>query len=99
MPTRVTDAFPSVIELRNVSRDHSVQAAASLARPFEGGFAVMASYTWSQVRDVQTPLRINNRGLVNWSSRAISGRHEDLSPGISLNDVPHRVVLAGTWRA
>jgi hypothetical protein len=98
-PARVTDAYLSVIELRNVSRNHSVQVAASLARQFEGGFAAMASYTWTQVRDVQTPLRINNRGLVNWSSRAISGRHEDLSPGISLNDVPHRVVLAGTWRA
>ena len=96
---RVTNAYPSVVELRNVSRNHSVQVAASLARQFEGGFAAMASYTWTRVRDVQTPLRINNPGLVNWSSRAISGRHEDLSPGISLNDVPHRVVLAGTWRA
>jgi carboxypeptidase family protein/TonB-dependent receptor-like protein len=98
-PARVTNTYPSVVELRNVSRNHSVQVTASLTRQFEGGFAAMASYTWTQVRDVQTPLRINNRGLVNWSSRAISGRHEDLSPGISLNDVPHRVVLAGTWRA
>jgi hypothetical protein len=98
-PVRVTDSLPSVIELQNVSRNHSVQVSASLARQFEGGFAATASYTWSRVRDVQTPLRVNNRGIVNWSLRAVSGRHDDLSPGISLNDVPHRVTLAGTWRA
>jgi hypothetical protein len=98
-PTRVADSLPSVIELRNVSHNHSVQLAASLARQFAGGFAGTASYTWSRVRDVQTPLRVNNRGIVNWASRAVSGFHEDLNPGISLNDVPHRVVLAATWRA
>jgi hypothetical protein len=98
-PVRVTDSLPSVIELRNVSRNHSVQVSASLVRQFEGGFAAMASYTWSRVRDVQTPLRVNTRGTLNWALRAISGRHDDLSPGISLNDVPHRMVLAGTWRA
>ena len=98
-PVRVTDGLPSVIELRNVSRNHSVQVSASLVRQFEGGFAAMASYTWSRVRDVQTPLRVNTRGTLNWALRAISGRHDDLTPGISLNDVPHRMVLAGTWRA
>jgi hypothetical protein len=48
---------------------------------------------------VQTPLRVNFPGIANWSSRSVSGRHEDLGPEISLNDVPHRVVLAGTYRA
>jgi hypothetical protein len=97
-PARITDSLPSVIELRNVSRNHGVSLAVSLARPFLAGISVMASYTWSRFRDVQTPLRINTRGSLNWASRAVSGYH-DLSPGISLNDVPHRVVLAGTWRA
>jgi len=59
----------------------------------------MATYTYSRVRDVQTPLRTGTPGLVNWSSRAVSGAHEDLSPGISLNDIPHRIVLAGTYEA
>jgi hypothetical protein len=98
-PVRVTDSLPGVIELQNVSRNHSVQLSASLARQFNSGISAMASYTWSRVRDVQTPLRVNNRGVVNWGLRAVSGRHEDLSTGISLNDVPHRLVLAGTWRA
>jgi hypothetical protein len=60
---------------------------------------MLGSYTYSRVRDVQTPLRVNFPGAVNWSSRAVSGRHENLDPEISLNDVPHRLVLAGTYRA
>ena len=99
VPVRVTTRLPSVIELRNVSRNHALQVSGSLAKQFEDGFAAVASYTWSRVRDVQTPLRVNNRGLVNWSLRAVSGRHDDFAPGISLNDVPHRVIAAGTWRA
>jgi hypothetical protein len=98
-PARVTDSLPSVIELRNVSRNHAMTLSASLTRDFTSGFSVTTSYTWSRVRDVMTPLRVNTRGTLNWASRAVSGFHSDLSPGISLNDVPHRVVLAGTWRA
>ncbi len=98
-PVRITDSLPSVIELRNVSRGHGVQLAASMAKEFVNGFSMMASYTWSRVRDVSTPLRVNNPGGVNWAARAVSGRHDDLDPGISLNDVPHRVALAATWRA
>jgi hypothetical protein len=32
-------------------------------------------------------------------ARAVSGRHDDLSRGISLNDLPHRVVAALTYTA
>jgi hypothetical protein len=97
-PARVS-TLPSVIEMQNVSRNYAVQVSAGLTKRFDDGLALTASYTWSRVRDVATPLRVNNPGIVNWSSRAISGRHDDLVPGISLNDVPHRLALAGTWRA
>jgi len=98
-PAVVTTALQNVFELRNVSRNSAVQVAGSVSRRFEHGIALMASYTWSRVRDVATPLRVNTGGSVNWVLRAVSGRHDDLTPGISLNDVPHRVTLAGTWRA
>ncbi|HET6617733.1 MAG TPA: hypothetical protein VFH69_07985, partial [Gemmatimonadota bacterium] len=91
--------FSEVIDLQNTSRNHALQLAARLEKEFSRGIAMFASYTYSRVRDVQTPLRVNNPGIVNWSSRAVSGRHEDLDPEISLNDLPHRVVLAGTYRA
>lgn len=91
--------LPGVIDVQNVSANHSMQLSTRLERGFSGGSSLLASYTWTRVRDVQTPLRVNNRGQVNWSSRAVSGRHDDLSAGISLNDVPHRIVLAGIWRS
>lgn len=89
--------FSEVIDLRNTSRNRSYQITTSLERRFSRGMAGLASYTYSRVRDAQTPLRTGTPGLVNWSSRAVSGRHDDLSPGISLNDIPHRVILAGTY--
>jgi hypothetical protein len=91
--------FSEVIDLRSTSRNHSLQISASLEKRFSGGVAGMASYTYSRVRDVQTPLRTGTPGIVNWSSRVVSGLHEDPSPEISLNDVPHRIVLAGTYEA
>lgn len=91
--------FPGVIDLQNVAANHSIQLSAKLEKQFSGRLAATAAYTWSRVRDVQTPLRVNNRGTVNWASRALSGRHDDLRAGVSLNDIPHRIILAGTWRA
>jgi hypothetical protein len=91
--------FSDVIELRNTSRNRAYQLAARLERPFSDGAALIASYTFSRVRDVQTPLRIYNPAIVNWASRAVSGDHADVRAGISLNDVPHRVVLALARRA
>ena len=88
----------SVIQLRNASRNRSRQVAVRLERRFSSGLAASASYTHSRVRDVQTPLRVNVPGHENWESRAVSGRHDDTSPGISLNDIPHRVVVAATYR-
>lgn len=91
--------FSEVIDLQNTSRNRSYQVSARLEKRFLDGAGAIASYTYSHVRDVQTPLRVNNPGIVNWSSRAVSGRHDDLSQEISLNDIPHRVVLAGTYTA
>ena len=96
---RLRANFSEVIELRNNSRNHAYQLSTRLEKRFSEGTATTAHYTFSRVRDVQTPLRVNNPGIVNWASRAVSGRHDDLSPGISLNDVPHRIVFAGTHRA
>ena len=91
--------FAEVIALRNTSANHAYQLSGRIERSFSGGVAGSAHYTFSRVRDVQTPLRIYNPASTNWASRAVAGRHEDLRVGRSLNDVPHRFVLAGTVRA
>jgi hypothetical protein len=42
---------------------------------------------------------VNTTGRVAWASaRVVSGRHDDLSLGVSANDIPHRIVVAGTYR-
>jgi hypothetical protein len=90
--------FSEVIELANTSLNRTYQVSTRIEKRFERGTAVMGAYTFSRARDVQTPLRVNARGTVAWASaRPTSGRHDDLTPGVSGDDIPHRVVLAGTY--
>ncbi len=96
----VKSEFSEVIDLRNTSKNYSYQLSTRVERRFTEAFGASASYTYSRVRDIQSPSRVNMPGIVMWAdARAVSGRHEDLNRGISLNDLPHRVVLAATYRA
>lgn len=93
-------SFAQVIELRNVSRNHAGQVSARLERQVAHGVGGVLSWTYSRMRDVQSPSRVNQRGIAMWAdARAVSGRHDDLTPGTSLNDIPHRVVAALTYRS
>jgi hypothetical protein len=90
--------FAQVIELRNTSRNYSRQLSARVERAAAHGIGGALSYTYSRIRDVQSPSRVNQRGIALWGdARAVSGLHDDLTPGISLNDLPHRVVAAVTY--
>jgi hypothetical protein len=92
--------FPGVIDLTNTSRNYSYQLTARLEKRFAQRISATASYTFSRVRDVQSPSRVNMRGIVLWAdARSASGRHEDLIAGTSLNDLPHRLVAAFTYTA
>ena len=92
--------FNGVIDLVNTSKNYSYQISTRLERRLAGGTAASASYTFSRTRDVQSPSRVNMAGTAMWGdARAVSGRHDDLTPGISLNDLPHRVVVAFTYEA
>jgi hypothetical protein len=91
--------FTEVIELRNTSRNHSYSLSTRLERRASTGVNGFASYTWSRTRDVQTPTRVNARGTTLWASaRVTSGRHDASVADVSSNDIPHRVILAGTYR-
>jgi hypothetical protein len=90
--------FTEVIDLRNTARNRSYQFSTRLEQIGKGGTGAAISYTFSRVRDVQTPLRVNTRGTVAWASaRATSGRHDHLVASISSNDLPHRIVFTGTF--
>lgn len=92
--------FSEVIDLRNTSKNYSYQLMARLEKRFADRTSATVSYTYSRVRDVQSPSRVNMPGIVLWAdARAISGRHEDLVRGVSLNDLPHRLVAGLTYSA
>lgn len=97
---KLRSTFPSVIDLRNTSRNYSHELSARLEKRFSGAVAAAASYTYSRTRDVQSPSRVNSPGIDIWAdARAVSGRHDDMTRGISLNDVPHRAVAAVSYTA
>jgi len=92
--------FSEVIDLRNTSKNYSYQLMARLDKRFAQRMSATASYTYSRVRDVQSPSRVNMPGFALWAdARATSGRHDDLITGTSLNDLPHRFVAAVTYTA
>jgi hypothetical protein len=90
--------FSEVIELRRLSRDYAYELGVQLRRRVSEGVEATLAYTFSRTRDVQTQL--NPLAFDNWRfGRAVSGRHDDLRVGVSDYDVPHRIVLAGTYVA
>jgi hypothetical protein len=94
------DSFPGVVELRNTSKNHSRQVATRLERPFARGFSGMVSYSFSEMRDVASPSRVLQASIATWAdARTVSGRHDELVPGVSLNDLPHRITAAVTYSA
>jgi hypothetical protein len=95
----VRSGFSEVIDLTNTSRNYSYEMSTRLEKRFSGNGSASAAYTWSRVRDVQSPSRVNMTGLSVWGdARAVSGLHADMTPGISLNDRPHRFVAAVTYK-
>ena len=98
VPPDPAPRFAEVIDLRNTSRNRARQITVSLEKELAGRVGGSVSYTHSRVRDVQTPSRVNTRGTVTWTSaRVVSGRHDDFATGISSNDIPHRLVVSGSY--
>jgi hypothetical protein len=93
--------FPEVIDLRNHSLGHSWALTAQLDRSFSNQLSFRAAYTHSRGRDLQS---LTNGSAVApfdiWASgRPLSGRHDDMSTGISSFEVAHHVVLSATYAA
>ena len=90
--------FSEVIDVIDVPHTRSLQLSARAEKNVGDRAHVTASYTFSRVRDAMTPIRVNTRGTVTWgSARVMSGRHDDFSRSVSSNDIPHRVVAAGSY--
>jgi hypothetical protein len=92
--------FSEVIDARSVGGNHSYELSTGLHTTRSARASGSIAYTYSRVQDIQTPTRVNVRGTTTWASARVSaGRHDDLTTSISSNDVPHRVIVAGTFIA
>ena len=100
-PVLVDSGFQEVIDLRNHSLGHSWSATAQIDRPFLDRYELRAAYTYSRTRDVQSLTNMSAVAPLDiWASgRSLSGRHSDLTTGTSSFEIPHRVILAGTYVA
>ena len=90
--------YPEAFALRNHSAGHSLMLTFSLEKRFSDRLEATASYTRSRVRDVQL-LVPENGPAAAWRSRFVSSRHDEDRAETSLNELPHRVVVSGTWSA
>ena len=100
-PALVDSGFPEVIDLRNHSRGYSWSVTAQIDKRFADRFDLRAAYTHSRVRDVQSLTNASAAAPFDiWASgRPLSGRHDDLSTGISTFEIPHRVAFAASYTA
>jgi outer membrane receptor protein involved in Fe transport len=94
---RAQPGFNDVIDVVNTSRNFSWNITSQLRRRFSRTFEATAAYTYSRVRDVQSPT--SSQGQSNWRFGRSVGRvnqYEEVL-GTSLFDVPHKIVVAGTF--
>lgn len=96
-PTLIAGRFSEVIDLRNQSRNKSFQLTTELEQRYSDAAGVSVFYSYSRVRDVQTPpagFSAND----NWQGgRVVSGLHSEIRPSISALDIPHRLGLSGAY--
>ena len=90
--------FSEAIDVVNAPGARSYQLTTRIERASSLGIGGSLSYTFSQARDVMTPVRVNTRGTVLWASaRVVSGSHDDFTRTTSSNDIPHRMIAVGTY--
>jgi hypothetical protein len=94
-------AGAEVIDLRNHSLGYSWSLTAQIDKPFSDRYELRAAYTFSRARDVQSLTNPSAAAPFDiWAGgRPLSGRHDDLSLGVSTFEIPHRVVLAASYAA
>ena len=94
---RAQPGFNDVIDVLNTGKNYSFNITGQLRRRFSDRFEATAAYTFSRVRDVQSPT--SSQGQSNWRfGRSVGTVNQYVEEvGVSLFDVPHKIVLAGTY--
>jgi hypothetical protein len=95
----VSRLFHELIDLRNHGNGHSIAVTGRVQKRFGDHVDATASYTRSRVRDVQSVLTFSPvLTYVFWATgRSVSGRHDQLTTGVSAYEIPHRVLLSAGW--
>jgi hypothetical protein len=95
----VSENYLQMIDVRNHGNGHALSLTARLDKRFFDRLEATASYTRSRVRDVQSVTTASPAlTYAFWAnSRAVSGRHDDLTTGISAYEIPHRILVAAGW--
>jgi hypothetical protein len=98
-PALISDRFLQLIDVRNQGNGHSLAFTGRLQKKFFDRIETTASYTRSRVRDVQSVITaVPVLTYDFWAnSRAIAGRHEQMTTATSAYEIPHRVLLSAGW--
>ncbi len=85
-----------VINVGNESKSYAYDVTGQLQKRFADRFAVKASYTYARTYSVQD--LTSSRAISNWRfGRELSGSHASTDVGTSLFDMPHKVLITGTY--
>jgi hypothetical protein len=100
-PQLVDTVLSEVFELVNQSHNFSYQLAGRLEARLLPTLSGSVAYAYSRVRDVASLVSGSafQPSDIWATARSIAGRHDELRTGVSSSDIPHRIVLTGTYVA
>ncbi len=100
-PSLVDGTYSEVVDVRNQSGGYAWSVTGQLTKPWSDHLEIRASYTRSRVRDVQSVANSSVAVPLDiWASeRPLSDDWNNRSVGVSLFEIPHRVVLSASYAA
>jgi hypothetical protein len=94
VPTRLSDAFDAVIQMRNSSGDRSWSLTGQLQKKFTNGTELSAAYTWTDAKNRNDAS--GDRLFSTFAFSTVDGTEEGRSLRTSIWSVPHKVTLLAT---
>ena len=95
--TRNPQGFATVTDITNTDEGYSYNITAQLQRNFADRFDVSAAYSFTRSRDLTSA--ISSQAFSSWRRNAIDADPNDPELRPSNYEVPHRIVLNGSYRA
>jgi hypothetical protein len=93
-PSRLSDQFDAVIQVRNSSGDRSWSLTGQLQKKFDNGTELSAAYTWTDAKDRNdAPADFL---FSNYAFSTVEGTEAGRPLRTSIWSVPHKVTLMGT---